>query len=384
MGKTFFGALLALLLVTTASNATPFSVVTTLPSDPSAAANWYSGSALATSGTVIAVGAPGGDTSDGATTGTGKGYVSLFNCPPAGSATTCVYASDVTGPASGSLFGASIVLLNNGTFLAVGAPGYSSSAGYVQFYSLATVTSPASITSFAPNYASAQLGFAMAGTMSGSTLWVFAGAPYYEETSGAGDCTFSSPCGTVAMYVCTVSGTTYSCPAQTSYAFNDAYNTGYAVAAAVVSSGVVGLATVDPGGKYIMYTFRCTATACGSATTPSPTASYSFGKLFIYLFIYLFILFRQHQLPCGNPQLPRRFGHVHNRQLLSHDGLPVPVELLVIDVHAGFPHNELCPQQRRPVCVAFVIDPAQHRHPGHKLPVLVWIDVFRACDCHWV
>jgi len=241
----------------------------TLPSDPNAAASWYTGSSIATSGTVIAAGAPGADTSESTSTtlptGSGTGYVALYNCP-GGVATACAYTGQIAGPSTGSLFGATVVLLNSGGFLAVGAPGYSSKAGYVAMYSLVGGALSTTINSFAPGYGSSELGFSLAGTMSGTTLWVFAGAPVYGSTSGAGDCSIS-PCGTVVMYVCTVSGTTYSCPSQTAYLFNQNYdNDGYSIAAAVVSSGVVGVVSVDVGTGDI-YVWGCSSTTCGSASS---------------------------------------------------------------------------------------------------------------------
>ena len=255
--------------VSAVCNAQLTSVV--LPSNPNAASDWYTGSSIATSGTVIAAGAPGADTSESTSTslptGSGTGYVTLYSCP-GGVATACTYASQVTGPSTGSLFGSTVVLLNSGTFLAVGAPAYSSSAGYVQFYTLATVTSPTSIQSYAPAYAASKLGFSLAGTMSGSTLWIFAGAPGYGSTSGAGDCS-SSPCGTVAMYVCTVSSGVYTCPSTlTSYAFSASYyNQGYAISAVAMSSTVVGLASIDSHNTDL-YLWSCSTTSCSSATNP--------------------------------------------------------------------------------------------------------------------
>ena len=245
--------------------------------NPNAAASWYTGSSIATSGTVIAAGAPGADTSETAVpTGSGTGYVALYNCP-GGVATACAYTGQIAGPSSGSLFGATVVLLNSGGFLAVGAPGYSSKAGYVAMYSLVGGALSTTINSFAPGYGSSELGFSLAGTMSGTTLWVFAGAPGYETVGGgAGSCTsgiIGESCGTITVYICSVSGTTYSCPSQTTYLFSESYdNDGYAVAAAVVSSGVVGVVTADSGNNE-MYVWGCSTTACGGSSSGESISS---------------------------------------------------------------------------------------------------------------
>ena len=255
----------------------------TLPSDPNAAASWYTGSSIATSGTVIAAGAPGADTSESSSTtlptGSGTGYVALYNCP-GGVATACAYTGQIAGPSTGSLFGATVVLLNSGGFLAVGAPGYSSKAGYVAMYSLVGGALSTTINSFAPGYGSSELGFSLAGTMSGTTLWVFAGAPVYGSTSGAGDCS-DSPCGTVVMYVCSVSGTTYSCPSQTSYVFSGNFdNNGFAISVALMSSTAVGLITYDSGTKDV-YLWGCSSTTCSTDSNPG-----TITRTNIFLFIF--------------------------------------------------------------------------------------------------
>jgi len=118
-------------------------------SDSNAGAYSYSGAAIATSGTVVAIGAPQADI-HGVTTDTsiyGTGFVLLYNCPLTSGQYVCgtpsYYDDSAYSGSSDSLYGFSVALINNGQILIVGAPDYSGShgEGVVFFYNCPAITS---------------------------------------------------------------------------------------------------------------------------------------------------------------------------------------------------------------------------------------------------
>ena len=115
-GQRWFAALLLLCcLLSTAATA---SYVSTPLVNTGGAGDLY-GQSVASSGSVVAVGAPQCNFSAGPGF-TGAGYVALFSC----GAGACTYASVVPSTASQACFGMSVALLNSGAILLVGAPTY--------------------------------------------------------------------------------------------------------------------------------------------------------------------------------------------------------------------------------------------------------------------
>ena len=137
------------------------------------------GFALASSGNIVAVGAPQcslGHTSYNAVLYTAyslNGYVALFSCT-----STCIFQSRINGSNVNSCFGQSVALLSNGQFLAVGAPTYNIYAGILYTYDLTNPASPVRLGSYTSG-SGGYIGWALAASqMADGSIVVAASAPY--------------------------------------------------------------------------------------------------------------------------------------------------------------------------------------------------------------
>jgi len=168
----------------------------------------YYGISVASSGSVIAVGAPqcsiwlnGGNDGVAAWGGaSGNGYVAIFNgCSSPSSTCTMVstvtHSAAATGDPQGDInhecFGYSVALTNLGQYLIVGAPNYgpstgSSAMGAVLHYSLADPTNPVFLDQLAnAGSGTNAIGWSVAASlMSTGEVYAAVGMPFLDDSSG--------------------------------------------------------------------------------------------------------------------------------------------------------------------------------------------------------
>jgi len=157
------------------------------------------GLSITSSGNIVAVGAPcqkpnnpvggGTATSTGATVfptasaGCNPNFVQIYTCTPACSPVYQIIGTNIASNLGESCFGYSVALTNMGQFLAVGAPCCSSSAGAVVFFSLTTTAYTLLYTGYGTTTSTDNsfLGYSVAVSMVGTTVYAVAGAPGMES-----------------------------------------------------------------------------------------------------------------------------------------------------------------------------------------------------------
>jgi len=241
-------------------------------SDSNAGAYSYSGAAIATSGTVVAIGAPQADI-HGVTTDTsiyGTGFVLLYNCPLTSGQYVCgtpsYYDDSAYSGSSDSLYGFSVALINNGQILIVGAPDYSGShgEGVVFFYNCPAITSCA----LAYDVGDYVMGVSLAAAMTSTTVF------YAVLGNGDVNAAFIVQCSTSSAFTTTSSwscGITDFVPSNTVADFGTfvAMNTNLVVVADIGSSSVTPAAYVYP----IATAYGCSGT-CTQASTITASIAY--------------------------------------------------------------------------------------------------------------
>jgi len=128
--RVFCVALLAVILcLAQVGSAWPYNTLALSPTTTPTAKNSYEGFSVASSGNVVAVGAPQctitlSSKSAISVTTTSYGYVQIYTC----TASSCAYQTKLMAPTTGlwgqSCFGYSVALTNSGQLLVVGAPYY--------------------------------------------------------------------------------------------------------------------------------------------------------------------------------------------------------------------------------------------------------------------
>lgn len=102
---------------------------TTLFSLGEGSSSFYLGYSVATSGNIIAVGAPGAIGGSMGSEGEPNGLVVLYDCTFTGCPTNATYVAPSSGGSNGedqlaAAYGFSVALTSNGTVMVVGAPCY--------------------------------------------------------------------------------------------------------------------------------------------------------------------------------------------------------------------------------------------------------------------
>jgi hypothetical protein len=111
--------------------------------DGEAAGDYFGASvSLTADGTTVAIGA---DYNDG--NGSNSGHVRIYHW---NGSTWTQRGSDIDGEAVDDYSGWSVALSDDGTTIAIGAPGNRSNSGHVRIYSLSTITPPTAVTPVTP------------------------------------------------------------------------------------------------------------------------------------------------------------------------------------------------------------------------------------------
>jgi len=217
----------------------------------------YYGSVVAISGSIVAVSAFY-DTGFTYGNATNTGNAAVLTLYDTSSGTPLEPCANQPGSTGGFYFGRSVVLANEGTFLAVGDP----KAQSVYYYTLSpgfcaspTAPSSSSLSAASPTSAQKQFGEAMAATVVGGDVWLVVGSPQYQFHGTASafmpTCAQGSSggtCGIAWLFTCSnaAGASPYSCTVQSAL-FLAAYtnNNGFGVAIAPYNSTSAIVVTAD-------------------------------------------------------------------------------------------------------------------------------------------